>query len=89
MPVNIRPNKIKKNLAAGKISHVVSNLQTPDSIDEFGTADFDGIWIEGDHGPRDYGATSDLSRACDLCAMTSAMRSNTPWSNTRAAITAQ
>ena len=45
-------------------------------IDQFGPVGFDGIWLEGDHGPVDFADISDLSRACDLWGLTSIMRVN-------------
>ena len=45
-------------------------------IDQFGPVGFDGIWLEGEHGPVDFADISDLSRACDLWGLTSIMRVN-------------
>ena len=34
----------------------------------------DGFWLEGEHGPVDFGDISDLTRACDLWGVTSVLR---------------
>jgi 4-hydroxy-2-oxoheptanedioate aldolase len=74
--MNIRPNKVKQKLAAGETVYVVSGLNGPDSIDQFGPVDFDGVWLEGEHGPVDFGDIANLTRACDVWGMTSIMRVN-------------
>jgi 4-hydroxy-2-oxoheptanedioate aldolase len=43
-------------------------------IDFLGPLGFDGFWLEGEHGPVDWSAIGDLSRACDLWGMSSIMR---------------
>ena len=35
---------------------------------------FDGVWLEGEHGPLDYGVMGDVGRSCDLWGMTSLAR---------------
>ena len=35
---------------------------------------YDGVWLEGEHGPLDYGDIGDLGRACDLWGMTAVAR---------------
>ena len=39
-------------------------------------ANFDGIWIEGEHGPMAFDELGNLTRACDLWGMTSIVRVN-------------
>lgn len=74
--MNIRPNKVKQKLAAGETVCVVGGLDNSDMIDQFGPVGFDGVWLEGEHGPVDFADISDLTRACDLWGMTSIMRVN-------------
>jgi len=74
--MNIRPNRVKEKLAAGKTVYVVCGLNDSDSIDQFGPVGFDGVWLEGEHGPVDFGDIADLTRACDLWGMSSIMRIN-------------
>ena len=45
-----------------------------DQIDQLGPLDFDGIWIEAEHGGVDFADISDLTRACDLWDKTSITR---------------
>ena len=61
--MQISPNRVKRKLAAGEVACVVSGISSADDIEAFGPNDFDGIWIEGEHGPADMG---DLTRACDI-----------------------
>jgi len=67
---------VKQKLAAGEQVYVVSGLNNADSIDQFGPVGFDGVWLEGEHGPVDFADIEDLTRACDLWGMTSIMRVN-------------
>src|SRR5687768_3724281 len=43
-------------------------------IDSLGQIGADGFWLEGEHGPVDFGDISDLTRACDLWGVTSVLR---------------
>jgi 4-hydroxy-2-oxoheptanedioate aldolase len=72
--VNIRPNRIKQTLAAGGVATIVSGTSDPDLIDQLGTLDVDGIWLEGEHGGVDYADLGNLTRACDLWGKTSIVR---------------
>ncbi len=72
----IRPNRVKQKLAAGEAVHVVSGPNDADWIDQFGPLGFDGVWLEGEHGPVDFADISNLARACDLWGMTSILRVN-------------
>ena len=74
--MEMRPNRVKQKLAAGETVCVISGLTDPEDIDRFGPAGFDGVWLEGEHGPVDFGDIGDLTRACDLWGMTSIMRIN-------------
>jgi 4-hydroxy-2-oxoheptanedioate aldolase len=72
--VNIRPNRIKQKLAAGEIATILSGAVNADMIDQLGAIGADGFWLEGEHGPVDFGDISDLTRACDLWGATSVLR---------------
>jgi 4-hydroxy-2-oxoheptanedioate aldolase len=72
----LRENRIKRKLARGEVASVFLGNNTPDMIDLLGPLGFDGAWLEGEHGPVDFGDIPDLSRACDLWGMTSVVRVN-------------
>src|SRR5262249_44228230 len=72
--VNIRPNRVKQKLAAGKIATILAGTNDPDLIDQLGPLDVDGIWLEGEHGGVDYADLGNLTRAWDLWGMTSIVR---------------
>jgi 4-hydroxy-2-oxoheptanedioate aldolase len=72
--VNIRPNRVKQTLAAGRVATILSGTNDPDLIDQLGTLDIDGIWLEGEHGGVDYADLGNLTRACDLWGKTSVVR---------------
>ena len=72
--MNIRPNRVKEKLAAGQVATILSGSNDPDLIDQLGTLDVDGIWLEGEHGGVDYADLGNLTRACDLWGKTSVVR---------------
>jgi len=72
--VNIRPNRVKEKLAAGQVATILAGANDPDLIDQLGTLDVDGIWLEGEHGGVDYADLGNLTRACDLWGKTSVVR---------------
>jgi 2-keto-3-deoxy-L-rhamnonate aldolase RhmA len=72
--VNIRPNRMKQALAAGRVATILAGTNDPDFIDQLGTLDVDGIWLEGEHGGVDYADLGNLTRACDLWGKTSVVR---------------
>jgi 2-keto-3-deoxy-L-rhamnonate aldolase RhmA len=72
----IRPNRVKQKLAAGQTVLSVGGIDSPDLVDLIGPAGPDAIWLEGEHGPVDFGRIPDLTRACDLWGMTSVVRVN-------------
>jgi len=74
--MKLRPNRLKKKLAAGENVYIAAGLDNCDLIDQFGPVGFDAIWLEGEHGPVDFADISDLTRACDLWGMTSIVRVN-------------
>jgi len=72
--VNIRPNRVKEKLAAGQVATILAGANDPDLIDQLGTLDVDGVWLEGEHGGVDYADLGNLTRACDLWGKTSVVR---------------
>lgn len=74
--MEIRPNRIKKKLANGEVVCVAAGFTHADDIDAFGPAGFDGVWIEGEHGPMSFEDLGNLTRACDLWDMNSVVRVN-------------
>ena len=72
----IRPNRVKENLANGQVATILMGNLNSDLIDAFGPLGFDGAWIEGEHGPVDFNDIPDMTRACDLWGMTSVARVN-------------
>ena len=73
---SMRENKVKAKLNRGEVSVVLSGQLTPDIVDWLGPLGFDGVWIEGEHGPVDYKDIPDLTRAADIWGMTSVVRVN-------------
>src|SRR5216684_3098076 len=72
----MRENRIKRKLQEGQPVTVVSGHANTDMIDFLGQFGFDGIWLEGEHGPLSWEQIGDMSRACDLWGMTSVTRVN-------------
>ncbi len=72
----LRENRVKRKLQAGDIATVISGHNSPDVIDFLGSIGFDGVWLEGEHGPVDYADIPDMTRACDVWGMTSIVRIN-------------
>ncbi|MEK7778054.1 MAG: aldolase/citrate lyase family protein [Chloroflexota bacterium] len=72
----LRENRVKHKLQRGEAATVVLGYNTADIIDFLGPLGFDGVWIEGEHGPVDFADIPDLTRACDLWGMTSVVRVN-------------
>ena len=72
--MNIRPNRVKQTLAAGKVATILCGTNDPDLIDQLGPLGGDGIWLEGEHGGVDYADLGNLTRACDLWGVTSVVR---------------
>src|SRR3989442_10045348 len=72
--VKIRPNRLRQTLAAGRVATIIGGTNDRDLIDQLGTLDVDGIWLEGEHGGVDYADLGNLTRACDLWGKTSVVR---------------
>lgn len=74
--MEIRPNRVKRKLAAGDVAYVAGGFTHPDDIDAFGPLGFDGIWLEGEHGGVEPAELGNLTRACDIWGLTSVVRVN-------------
>lgn len=74
--MTIRPNRVKRRLAEGGVACIASGFTHADDIDAFGNSGFDGVWLEGEHGPVDVADLGNLTRACDIWGMTSIVRVN-------------
>src|SRR3989441_12765078 len=61
--VKIRANRLRQTLAAGRVATIIGGTNDPDLIDQLGTLDVDGIWLEGEHGGGDYADLGHLTRA--------------------------
>ena len=72
----LRPNRIKHKLQNGDVVTVAHGVTTPDMVEIFSQFGFDGIWIEAEHGPVDFGDIADFTRACDLWGLVSVVRVN-------------
>ena len=72
----LRPNRVKRKLENGEVALILQGELTPDLVEFFGPMGFDGIWIEGEHGPVDFADIRDFTRAADLWGMTSIARVN-------------
>ena len=72
----IRTNRAKEKLQQGQVVTTISGLQNSEIIDFLGPLGFDAAWIECEHGPVDWDALGDMTRACDLWGMTSITRVN-------------
>jgi len=74
---SLRPNRVKHKISAGEIAvGVMGPVMSSDLIDVLGPMGFDAVWLEGEHGPLDFGDIPDLTRAADLWGMTSIVRVN-------------
>ena len=74
--MKLRPNRVKHKLAEGSTAYIAGGMTHPDDIDAFGPNGFDGVWLEGEHGPVDAAELGNLTRACDIWGMTSVVRIN-------------
>ena len=74
--MELRPNRVRRKLAAGEPAFIVGGVTHADDIDALGPVGFDGIWLEGEHGGVDAADLGNLTRACDIWGMTSLVRVN-------------
>lgn len=74
--MKLRENRAKQKLKKGEVVTAMAGNNSPDMIDFLGQIGFDTMWIEGEHGPVDFGDIPNLTRACDVWGMTSLVRIN-------------
>lgn len=70
----LRPNRAKEKLLKGEIVTCLAGVDTPYLVDFIGHLGVDAVWFEAEHGPVDFEAVGDLSRAADLWGMTPIVR---------------
>ncbi|MFP6678736.1 MAG: aldolase/citrate lyase family protein [Dehalococcoidia bacterium] len=70
----LRPNRAKEKLANGEIVTCLAGVDTPHLVDFIGQIGIDSVWLEAEHGPVDFEAIGNLTRAADLWGMTPLVR---------------
>ena len=70
----LRPNRAKEKLLRGEIVTCLAGVDTPYLVDFVGPIGIDSVWLEAEHGPVDFEAIGDLSRAADLWGVTPLVR---------------
>jgi len=70
----LRPNRAKEKLANGEIVTCLAGVDSPHLVDFVGQIGIDSVWLEAEHGPVDFEAIGDLSRAADLWGVTPLVR---------------
>ncbi|HEY6608817.1 MAG TPA: aldolase/citrate lyase family protein [Candidatus Limnocylindria bacterium] len=69
----MRPNRLRASIAAGRpvIGPILQEIpDSPDLVEFFGSAGFDFVVIDAEHGGVDVGTARDLARAADAVGMT-------------------
>lgn len=67
-------NRAKLKLALGDVATLVLGQNTADMCDFLGQAGFDAMFIDGEHGPVNWGDLSGIARACELWDMAAIVR---------------
>ncbi|MEE8363675.1 MAG: 4-hydroxy-2-oxovalerate aldolase, partial [Dehalococcoidia bacterium] len=62
-------NRAKLKLTLGEVATLVLGQNTADMCDFLGQAGFDAMFIDGEHGPYNWGDLSGIARACELWDM--------------------
>ena len=70
----LRPNHAKEKLARGEVVTCLAGVDTPHLVDFIGHLGVDAVWFEAEHGPVDFEAIGNLSRAADLWGLTPLVR---------------
>jgi hypothetical protein len=60
----MRKNIIKEKLLNGQRTLTLMGVANHNQVDQLGPLDFDGIWLEAEHGPLMNDDISDITRAC-------------------------
>ncbi len=70
----IRKNRAKEKLSRGETVVCLAGVDNPHLVDFVGHLGVDAVWFEAEHGPVDFDAIGNLSRAADLWGLTSLVR---------------
>jgi len=69
------PTGLRRRLDAGEVAVVVAgHVMSGDTADFLGRFGFDACWIEMEHGSATWDRVGDITRACELWAMTALLR---------------
>ena len=69
-----RHNPLRRRLAAGEIAVVALGFNSADMCDFLGPMGFDAVFVDFEHGAFGWREIADISRACDLWEMGTAVR---------------
>ena len=72
--IDYHSNPLRRRLAAGEIGVVALGFNSADMCDFLGPMGFDAAFVDLEHGAFDWREISDISRACDLWGMGTAVR---------------
>ena len=67
-------NPLRRRLAAGEIGIVTLGFNSSEMCDFLGPMGFDAVFVDFEHGGVGWNELSDISRACDLWEMGTAVR---------------
>ena len=67
-------NPLRRRLAAGEIGIVTLGFNSAEMCDFLGPMGFDAVFVDFEHGASGWHELSDISRACDLWEMGTAVR---------------
>ena len=67
-------NPLRRRLAAGEVAIIALGFNSADLCDFLGPMGFDAAFVDFEHGGFDWREISDISRACDLWEMGTAVR---------------
>ena len=71
---DFRTNPLRRRLAAGEIGVVALGFNSAEMCDFLGPMGFDAAFVDFEHGAFGWGEIGDISRACDLWEMGTAVR---------------
>src|SRR2546427_4744276 len=67
--------RVKDRLVAGQTATVIAPFASSAGLVELlGHMGFDGVFLDGEHGPAGWEAVEDMARAADLAGYSSVMR---------------
>ena len=71
---NHHSNPLRRRLAAGEVATIALGFNSADMCDFLGPMGFDAAFVDFEHGAFGWGDIADISRACDLWEMGTAVR---------------